>query len=290
MINILVYIQSIVFSFVQFIASFIKVLLMSKFTKKLPKAKTKNLVILGNGPSLKNFLSEKSDFINKKSTLAVNHFANTEIYTKIKPDFYVINVPEFWTDDVDIDVLKRRDELVQDLISKTNWNLNLLLGIGAKKSNLWKNISKENPYIKPYYFNVTPIEGFIWFEHICYKKNCGMPRPHNVLIPSLILGINMNFKNIYITGADHTWMQELFVADDNTVYLAQKHFYDEQTAQPDVMKKTGKGKRKMHEILTKFVLSFEGYHKINKYAEKCGTKIINITPNSMIDAFKREKI
>jgi len=63
-----------------------------------------------------------------------------------------------------------------------------------------------------------------------------------------------------------------------------------QTARPDVMKKTGKGKRKMHEILIKFVHSFAGYFDINNYAKSQNVRIINITPDSFIDAFERMKL
>lgn len=289
MLKTLIHIQSFLNKLTQSLLSIPKIILWSR-KSKLPQPTKKELVILGNGPSLQHFLKENIDFLNKKQSLAVNHFADTEIYTQIQPDFYVINVPEFWTDDVDDDVLKRRNQLIENLVEKTHWNMNLLLGMGAKKSKLWRNLSKRNPHLKIYFFNVTPIEGFRFFKHFCYRNQLGMPRPHNVLIPSLINAINMGFKKIYLAGADHNWMKEIFVADDNTVYLTQKHFYDLQTARPEVMKKTGKDKRKLHEILHKFMLAFQGYFDINDYSNRQNAQIINITRNSFIDAFKRQKL
>ncbi len=282
-------IQSFFERLIQSLMTLLKVVLMSR-QMQLPKAGNKELVILGNGPSLQDFLHKHKEFLSGKSTLAVNHFADTEAYSQVQPDYYVINVPEFWTDDVDKDVLERRNKLLKNLVTKTQWDMKLLLGAGAKKSKLWTSITDNNPHISTYFFNTTPVEGFRSFRHFCYKRNCGMPRPHNVLIPSLMLGINMLYKKIYISGADHSWMEDLFVADDNTVYLTQRHFYDAQSARPDVMKKTGKGQRKLHEILHKFMLAFKGYWDINAYAKSRGTKIVNITPQSMIDAFKRERI
>jgi hypothetical protein len=287
MIQFLLQIQQFFSKFFQTIASLLKVLLMSKKIKTLKKQTGKELVILGNGPSLQNFLTHHIHFLNSKQSLAVNHFANFEIFTQIKPKYYIINVPEFWTNNVDTDVVERKNKLIKDIVEKTNWKMHLILGIGAKKSKDWMQIGQQNKEIDISFINPTPIEGFTWFKHFCYWKYCGMPRPHNVLIPSLITGINLQFSKIYITGADHNWMQELFVADDNTVYLTQKHFYDAQTAKPDVMKKTGKGKRKMHEILIKFVHSFKGYFDIDTYAKSKNTSIINITPKSFIDAFTR---
>ncbi len=285
----LLFIQDFLQNTVLSVATVLKVLLLSK-PVDLPEAGSKELVILGNGPSLKDFLKRHKAFLNGKERLAVNHFADTDAYTAIRPEFYMINVPEYWIDDVDVDVIERRNRLVDNLIQKTAWPMHLILGIGAKKSKKWRGMAKQNPHIHLHYINPTPVEGFKSFRFFCYRNNCGMPRPHNVLVPSLIAGINMGFKTIYIAGADHSWLEELFVADDNTVYLTQRHFYDTQTARPDVMKKMGKNHRRLHEILHKFMLSFKAYFDINDYAKQQNVKIFNITKGSFIDAFERLKL
>ena len=57
------------------------------------------------------------------------------------------------------------------------------------------------------------------------------------------------------------------------------------------MDNIGKGHRKMHEILEKWMLAFKGYFFIKEYAvNKKKSKIINITPNSYIDAFDRKNL
>ena len=285
----LLFIQDFLRNTVLSVATILKVLLLSKRIS-LPKSQHDELVILGNGPSLKDFLKNHQSFLSGKASLAVNHFADTETYTDIKPGFYMINVPEFWIEDVDTDVLTRRNQLIENLVQKTTWKMQLILGVGAKKSKQWQRIAAQNPNIRLHYINPTPVEGFKWFRFFCYRYNCGMPRPHNVLVPSLMSAINMRFKTIYIAGADHSWLEELFVADDNTVYLTQRHFYDAQTARPDVMKKMGKNRRRLHEILHKFMLSFKAYFDLNTYAESRQVKIYNITKGSFIDAFERLKL
>ncbi len=290
MINLLLSIKNFFFLSGQSLASLLKVFLMSKPAGKLPSPVHKEAVVLGNGPSLENFLKEKKEFCENKDLWAVNHFVNTKEYTGLKPRYYLINVPEFWKEDIDEDYRQKRQKIFEDFARKTTWDIHLFLDGGARKARFWKKIIKNNSHIHVHFFNSTPIEGFEKFRFFCYARSCGMPRPHNVLIPVLITAVNMGYEKIYITGADHNWMQELFVGEDNTVYLTQKHFYDARTAVPAVMKKEGKGQRKMHEILTKFVHAFKGYWEINAYARKKGTQIINITPASMIDAFKRQKI
>ncbi len=285
----LLFLQNLWLQSSQSMATLIKVALWSR-PVKLPQPQHAEMVILGNGPSLKDFLMQPKDFFKNKDLMAVNHFADTDAFQELKPAYYMINVPEFWTDDIDDDVKDRRNRLYQNLIERTHFPLHLFLGIGAKKSELWQKLPQKNSFIKIHYINPTPVEGFQTFRFFCYQHLCGMPRPHNVLIPSLISAINMGYRKIYLLGADHSWLKDIYVAPDNRVFLTQKHFYDAKTAQPAVMKKLGKSQRHLHEILHKFMLSFKAYFDLDAYAQKQGCKIINLTPNSYIDAFKRQKL
>ena len=116
----------------------------------------------------------------------------------------------------------------------------------------------------------------------------------------MILGINLGFKKIFVAGADHSWLKELFVTELNEVLLSQKHFYDKETLNeetdknkptPKPMYLGGTGQtRKLHEVLLKFYYSFRSYWDIKNYAEALSVSILNITPGSYIDAFERQKL
>lgn len=248
-----------------------------------------NLIILGNGPSLNGFLEKSENLILKKELLCVNHFAESDAYEKLKPKYYVLAAPEMWMDDVEEFHYRKGERLFSAITEKTQWPVVLFIPHNARKYYRWKMKIESNSNIRIVYFSATPIEGFRFFENWAFRKWLGMPRPHNVLIPSLILSINIGFQKIFIAGADHSWMKEIFVSDDNVVYLTQKHFYDSKEKEAAPMDKLGKGSRKMHEILIKFVHAFKGYFKINEYANRQSVEIFNITENSMIDAFKRKK-
>ncbi|MGD1889614.1 MAG: hypothetical protein ACFB15_03275, partial [Cyclobacteriaceae bacterium] len=121
--------------------------------------------------------------------------------------------------------------------------------------------------------------------------------PHNVLVASLSIVLMMRFQTIYITGADHSWMKEVFVTDDNRVFLSQKHFYDGQLKSDTYTDKarpmyagSTTNERKLHEILEKWYYSFRSYWELNGYAQSIGSRIINVTPDSYIDAFARQNI
>ena len=251
---------------------------------------TQDCVILGNGPSLTKAISGQREWLNGKALFCVNHFAESEIYSELRPTNYVLNAPEMWMDDVEEAHYKKGEKLFDSIAKYTTWPLNLYIPIASRKFTRWKKRIKQNKNIKIHYFNTTPIQGFQFFSFFCFKKGLGLPRPHNVLIPTIVLSCNLGFEKIYLWGADHSWLKDIWVNDNNLVLLTQKHFYDQKSATPKPMDKLGKGSRKLHEILQKFAYAFEGYFILRNYAGWRGNKIINATPDSYIDAFERLKI
>jgi hypothetical protein len=147
----------------------------------------------------------------------------------------------------------------------------------------------DNKNINIVYYNRTPIEGFTWFCHLFFKLGLGMPRPHNVILPSLFLTVNLGFKKIVLVGADHSWLLETYVDGNNNVLISQKHFYDENEVKPEGMINNKDGSRKLHEVLEKWMISFKSYFTLREYAESKGAQILNATPVSFIDAFERIK-
>jgi hypothetical protein len=266
----------------------IRVVLLSKwFTHLENKPGKKDCLILGNGPSLTGSLNQHKSFVQDKDIFCVNLFAFSDIYEIVKPGHYVIAGPEFWIKEVDQIYIDMRDRLFPDLVKKTSWPMNLYVpGIAAKYS-AWKKIIASNKNIRIFYFNATPAEGWRWFRHLLFRTNAGMPRPHNVLIPTIFLSLNLGYKKIYLFGAEHSWLSEISVDNDNNVRINNKHFYDAGSSKPDTMYRRGKGKRRLHEVLHKYMLSFEGYFVLLEYAESLKAKIFNATPGSFIDAFDR---
>lgn len=281
--------------------SILKVSLLSSFRVKIPKKTTHNeCVILGNGPSLKNFLQYDHAFVQDKSVVCVNFFSRTDEYTRIKPTYYILTSPEYFTNEKKESWKAIRQKTFDAMEKTTSWPMYLMVPALARRHKEWKKTLTKNPNITIVYFNNTPIEGFRVLNHFFYRRNLGMPRPHNVLIPSILLGINLGFRTIYLTGSDHNWTKELFVTDQNEVLLSQKHFYDQQLKPEDKEKNTPlprpmyKGgsieKRKLHEVLIKFFYAFRSYWDLGTYAESKGVKIYNLTPGSFIDAFERLKL
>ena len=113
-----------------------------------------------------------------------------------------------------------------------------------------------------------------------------MPRPRNVLIPSLMVGLRMGYRRIVIVGADHTWTRTLSVDDQNRVVSIQPHFYKDNDKEQERVASVYRDVR-LHEVLGSMAIAFRSYHAIADYAARCDVSILNATPGSFIDAFPR---
>ncbi|HBH06888.1 MAG TPA: hypothetical protein DDX92_09845 [Flavobacteriales bacterium] len=284
--------------FIRTFASLIKVLYLSKADtlKQSATLRSDGCYILGNGPSLKSFLEFESNIPEGFSTMAVNYFAGTDSYEKIKPEFYTIISPEYWKGEEDDSWKNERKQLFVHMVEQTTWPMTLFVPVYARRDEEWVSYLSENQNIKIEYINTTPIEGLQEISFLLYRYGLGIPRPHNVLVGSIFIAILKGFKEIRLLGADHNWLEEMFIGEDNIVYIGQKHFYDEQfkdrtsllRADPKPMYVGGSKKpRKFHQILEKLYYTFQSYWELREFATRRKIKIINFTKGSYIDAFER---
>lgn len=236
-----------------------------------------NLIILANGPSLSATIDEHLHLLQKSNCMAVNFFANTEFFSVIKPAYYILADPHFFKNTADPNVAKLIDN-----IQNVSWNMTLLVPTNAIHSLSIRPTSALS--IKMY--NAVGIEGYDWLTNILFNLKKAMPRPRNILIPALMTGIWIGFKKINIAGADHTWTQSLSVDENNNVISIQPHFYKDNKEETTRIKAEYKQYR-LHNILESMAMAFRSYHRIARFAKKKGVEIVNSTPGSFIDAFKR---
>lgn len=270
----------------QTMLSVLKIFLQSKWKTQVPHmfAFPDELLILANGPSLNRTVHESAYFLKNKTLLAVNFCVSSPMFQELRPELYLIADPLFWI------VPEKRVQLFQGLAEKTTWPMTLFVPARARKNREWQLMLASNPNIHLCIYNTTPIEGFQWFCNWVFRKGWGVPRPHNVLIPSIAMGLRLSFQRIYLAGADHSWLPEISVTDDNIVLMHQKHFYDQNKSQAATVKQENLNSARLYTILYHMYVAFKSYFVLEAYARKMGKEIINVTPGSYIDAFKRMKI
>lgn len=279
--GIMVSLQHFLINVLKTVSSILKILIQSKrATPICNPTPFDEVVVLGNGPSAKEFLEQKQDFLQQKAILAVNFFAKHEKFAQLKPSFYVLADPAFF--------LREEAAGILDILrNSVNWNLLLMIPNYAKKQALWKEkqaVLLQNTSIKIAYYNMTKIDGFDCFLYRAISKGWGLPAPRNVLVPSIAHCIRMNFKTIYVAGADHSWIKQLWINDNNEVMIDDKHFYDTSNSKQIVRVAP------LCIVLESISLALKSYIHLNNLAQKKNVRILNITPGSYIDVFDRLKI
>lgn len=245
------------------------------------KVADRPLIILGNGPSLRKNIDHDLQLLQHSDCLAVNFAANSPEFRSIKPKYYVLADPHFFGK-ADADPNVKR--LIENL-SSADFPLTLFIPSACGKyATLFNN---ENITIRTFPF--IAIEGYEWFENLMFDHKRGMPRPRNVLVPSIMLGIWLGYKEIYLLGADHSWLQTLSVNDRNEVVSIQPHFYKEDRQEEKRVKETYMNLH-LHQVLESMMIAFRSYHRLQRYANYSGVHIYNATPSSMIDAFPRKPL
>lgn len=264
------------------IASFGKVLLLSKSPSKAGDTKSEPLIIMGNGPSLRETIANHGDILAGNRTLAVNFAANADTYRSLKPSLYVLADPHFFKAGADGVSTDPNVAKLWKNIEATDWKMTVYVPC---KANIPESIAKNgNLTIKR--FNMTPGEGLQTPVHWLYRKGLAMPRPRNVLIASIMIALREGYRDIRLVGADHTWSRDLWVDDKNRVISVQKHFYQDNSKEHERVAQEYAGYH-LHDILNSLTIAFRSYHQIAAYAAAIGAKITNCTPGSFIDAFPR---
>ncbi|MDE5809306.1 MAG: hypothetical protein K2H59_03370, partial [Muribaculaceae bacterium] len=217
------------------------------------------------------------DILCQNDTLAVNFAANSPEFFQIKPRYYTLADPLFFEDSDAENMIALYDNL-----NKVDWQMTLIIPVKAP-------VKVKNPNITVERFNMVGVDGARWLKHILFDSRMAMPRPRNVLIPSIMAAIWLGYKEIYLVGADHSWMKSISVDNDNHVVSIQTHFYK------DSNKELGRKRDlfanvKLHEVAHSYYTAFKAYHTILDYITPKGVKIYNATPESFIDAFERRNL
>lgn len=234
------------------------------------------IVIMANGPSLARTIAEERPLLASAPLMAVNFAAIAPEFAQLKPRYYVLADPHFFSDSDDANLA-----LLRERLAAVDWSMTLLVPVRYRHRA--RILYAKNTLAT---FNAVGMEGFRPLAHALYRAGAGMPRPRNVLIPSIMLAIALGYDEIVITGADHSWMQTLSVTDDNEVVSVQPHFYADGEEEKKRVRHEYRNYR-LHQIVGSFAVAFKSYHDIAAYARRRGVRIINATPGSFIDAFER---
>lgn len=273
--------QSGISRFTASIASLIKILLMSRRPSPKSRERKDTIIIMGNGPSLKDAIENDFDALMNYPRMAVNLSALAPEFRKLKPQYYILADIAFF--------LKNKTGKVPSLwkaLAEVDWDMTLLLPASAKKMQEVRNLPAN---VKTKYYNLTPAEGWKWLMRIIYDSGLAMPRPRNVLIPSIMCAMREGYRRILLIGADHNWSKTLWVTERNCVVSVQPHFYKDDDEELKRAEEIFKNVR-IHDVYENYAIAFRSYHNLKAYTDRRSVEILNLTPGSFIDAFPRSSL
>ena len=189
------------------LASLVKIPLMSRRPSPRSCEEKGTIIVMGNGPSLRDAMTDHRDVLMAYPRLAVNLSALAPEFRELRPDYYILADIAFF--------LKEKTGKVPALweaLTSVDWPMTLFLPATARKM---PEVRRLPTNITVKYYNLTPAEGWRWLMHPVYDLGLAMPRPRNVLIPSIMSSMREGFRRIVLIGADHNWSKTLWVTDRN---------------------------------------------------------------------------
>jgi hypothetical protein len=246
--------------------------------------KNSECFILGNGPSLKNFLTIADSKLQKRNLFVTNSFSSSAFFTKLKPHFYVLADPVFWNNQLQ----EETNKVFNSIIKYTSWKMKLFVPIFAKKTNFFEKLSISNPNIEIIYYNAVHFKDtFKKITHLLYKLNLVMPCPQNVIISCIFIALNSGFKKIYIAGSDHSWHENIIVSKDNILYIQESYNSINQNTKTSPLLHPDGSNFKMDDFFLALSIMFKAHRNLEDYSKSLGAKIINTSTKSFIDAYER---
>ena len=257
------------------------------FTKMNRNCENKELIILGTGPSLKTDISK---IIAKRQScfvMAVNSFTVDENFLSLKPEYYVLADPCYFSDSVAGIGKEDRDVFIKTITGKLSWKMTVILPEEGRESYLVKALA-DNSFITFKFINgnCTYMPYFV-NKFRAYNKNIAMPWVQNVLQMCLYFAILQHFPKSYLYGADHNWCKYIMVNNDNIVCIEENHCYEAEHHRFHAIEKVDGSYWTMGELFEAWTKVYNGYYEINEYANYNNVKIINCSSVSFIDAFER---
>jgi hypothetical protein len=248
---------------------------------------SKKLIVLGNGPSLKDVLKTWKDNENFKNAdfMAVNYFCHDETFKEIKPKYYVLTDFSFFLQDS----LVKVNKMYETLNESVDWTMFLYIQYYGWKSIDWsKRITNKNIRIIP--FHGIQYAGYSSLRNFFYKNGLARGNVGTVILTGELIALNIGYKELYLYGVDHNFFDNLCIDENNRLCNIKTYFYDSKPDIKPVVYFNKLGREVMHTVSTfleeKMIL-FKGHEYMRSYVDYCSARIYNCTKNSLIDAYER---
>ena len=250
----------------------------------LPLKYNGNVLILANGPSLKNVILElTTEKFQNMDFIVLNFFAFDDIFYHIKPKHYCLADPMYFKENHRLDDVRKLFVILQNNV---NWEMTIYIPRNHYHNFItFSNITNKNISITK--MNCIEYEGFEKFRYFFYKKGLAMPKVQNITNMAIFIALNLGYDPIYLYGVDHTFFDSLCVNEYNQLCVKDRYFYNHQEILHPKLRADNGEVYKVSDYLEDVSNIFKSHDTLAKYAQYLNVKVFNCTKNSMIDCYNR---
>ena len=247
----------------------------------------KYAIIIGNGPSLNNTILKYENELKNNDCFMVNHAVETNYFEILKPLYYIV-VDEYYFQNDSLN--EKSKAIIKSLNDKLKWNIYFFVPFFAKDSLFVQEI-KKNELVNVVFLNsILPI----YAKNIPHKKmfsywnkNIACPLMQTVLNTATSVAITLKYNDIYLVGADTSWIEMLIVdQENNDLYSHNKHFYENEKY---LISKYNDHESNLAAELGCIKKALESYQILKEYACYNGCHLYNASEYSLIDSIIRKK-
>jgi hypothetical protein len=249
--------------------------------------KNKDLVILGNGPSLSDELYKFENFDEQFSSLDVafvNYLAKEKVFKKIQPKFYFLSDEQFFVENHPKS--KQAYELYEIIINVVNWSMIVFIPYNYWTTAYQQKFSR-NQFIHVIPFHHYSILGPDKIKFRYFKYGLGSGEWGTVVQNAIYCGLTLGYKCLHLYGVDHNFFDNLVLDENNILCQLDTHYYDNGEKYYRKIVNLNGDPISVSKFLYEYAKLFEGHNILKQYADYLSAQIINHTKNSLIDSYKK---
>lgn len=268
--------------------------LYNPFEGIFPSGTKTEAQVLATGPSLSGFLQDYDVDCSKYSDsdfFVVNDFVHDPHFKVIKPAYYVVTDPMFFMDTI---FKQRGMGVMRAIAEKVDWPMIFITQHWYKDSD-YLAILNTNKNIRIRLLHSERYTGAERWRFWTYNKGWGNGEFGTVVLNAVYSALVIGYKKINMHGIDHNFFDNLYMGEDNRLCYKETHYFGSDQKLKPLYKwwagvtTEGLPTFTMREFLEDKLNIFSGHELMARYARSLGAEIVNRTPGSMVDAYRRLK-
>lgn len=246
-------------------------------------------LIFGNGPSTKDIFEKynNGEFLIPKNSFFVNYAPLDPTFFKIKPNHYILSDFVFSRDthDYRVEMTRKMYDLLENNV---DWDLNIYLCFPKKENcrELVEFSRIKNSNIHFVFLNRKHCSGLQpSLRHKLYKRGWFMPEDGTVVNTAIYVALLEGYKEIELYGVEHNMFLNLRMNEKHEMCMLQKNFYDKEDKLVPLKRDGDFAKMYIHGYMNFIYVMFRSHYLLRQFADYMGSRIVNCTPDSMIDVY-----